>query len=602
MSNNAALNLIAENITKGGPSDRITAAELRAVLQLLAKQLSETIAYSAAIPFSRAVSYMGTKVVDSNIVFTINETDKTPGFGTLIRLIGNGVNTPDFSNFTADANSPEFDNTEDAVNLCFFFYDGVDFVYSITQTAGTSSVPEPDITAPTLVSAIITDAEKNKVALTYNEAINSGVGLSHTDFTLTNGKTATAIEIAGSVIKVTANSNWANGDVVAITGGAGKIRDLAGNAAANLSSQAVTNNIAGGVTQLTAPTLALNVIGDTELQAVWDNVSNEDGYTVEIATDAGFTTNLQTASKGANVTSHNFTGLTAGTLYYGRVKAEGSGSYSDSNYGTDSESTSGGGGGYDADAATYFATDTGLTSGEKTAINTAFVDLKNASLFEEGAVFSDVVFFMCFLGDTVAKRTRNAKTPGAAYTIQGTPTFDATGIKFNGTSYIRTGITSTTIPNDDQSIFCYANNQQAGIGNGNGYAFGNYDGTGSNGIAVSYRDNAGDAYFFGGSVSVAYGGGLANGLVEVLARPNTHMVTFAKAASDNTDINIGANGGSDGNVTSTAEWCIGSLMHNAAFANEGGLALYVHIKRGLSDADRAAVKTILNTLKTALGR
>jgi len=60
----------------------------------------------------------------------------------------------------------------------------------------------------------------------------------------------------------------------------------------------------------------------TSLTLTWvDNSLNETGFTVEIATDNGFTKNLQTITVGANGTSWSFTGLTPRTKYYLRVAA-----------------------------------------------------------------------------------------------------------------------------------------------------------------------------------------------------------------------------------------------------------------------------------------
>ena len=52
-----------------------------------------------------------------------------------------------------------------------------------------------------------------------------------------------------------------------------------------------------------------------------DNSNNETGFTVQIATDIGFTNILQTVTTLANVTTLDFTGLTPGTTYYFQVAA-----------------------------------------------------------------------------------------------------------------------------------------------------------------------------------------------------------------------------------------------------------------------------------------
>jgi len=105
------------------------------------------------------------------------------------------------------------------------------------------------------------------------------------------------------------------------------------------SSHAGESTGGGGSTALATPTLTLTAAGSSQIDASWTNVDNEDGYTIELHSNPGFTGLISSASKGADVTTHPFTGLTPGTTYYGRVKAEGSGSYSDSAFGTDSETT-----------------------------------------------------------------------------------------------------------------------------------------------------------------------------------------------------------------------------------------------------------------------
>jgi hypothetical protein len=68
--------------------------------------------------------------------------------------------------------------------------------------------------------------------------------------------------------------------------------------------------------------LAATTITGTSLRLTWlDNSNNETGFTVQRATDAGFTKNLVTASVGAGVTFLDVTGLKRNTTYYFRVQA-----------------------------------------------------------------------------------------------------------------------------------------------------------------------------------------------------------------------------------------------------------------------------------------
>ena len=93
------------------------------------------------------------------------------------------------------------------------------------------------------------------------------------------------------------------------------------------------------ITALSTPTLTATVISDTQIDLSWTNVSNEDGYTLERSTASDFSANLVSVSKGANVTTHSATGLASGTHYWFRVRAEGSGRYSDSGWGSDDATT-----------------------------------------------------------------------------------------------------------------------------------------------------------------------------------------------------------------------------------------------------------------------
>lgn len=101
-----------------------------------------------------------------------------------------------------------------------------------------------------------------------------------------------------------------------------------------------TDGTVSACTALSTPTLTATP-GDTEIDLSWTNVANEDGYTLDRSTASDFSANLVSVSKGAGVTTHTATGLTNGVTYYFRVKAEGSGRYSDSGYGTDDATPAG---------------------------------------------------------------------------------------------------------------------------------------------------------------------------------------------------------------------------------------------------------------------
>jgi hypothetical protein len=142
--------------------------------------------------------------------------------------------------------------------------------------------------------------------------------------------------VAGTTLTLPGDSdhvNWAEG--------AGQTTLLRGiwTGSAYIWSSNVAGAAVSSGTALSTPVLTMTPVGDTELAMSWTNVNDEDGYTVELYSDAGYTSLVDTATKAADVTTHSFTGLTADTLYYGRVKAEGTTPFSDSSWGTDSATT-----------------------------------------------------------------------------------------------------------------------------------------------------------------------------------------------------------------------------------------------------------------------
>ncbi len=111
-------------------------------------------------------------------------------------------------------------------------------------------------------------------------------------------------------------------------------------AAASTSGSFTTNGTYTAIAALSTPTLTATVVSDTQIDLSWTNVANEDaspGYTIERSLNGSTWSALTT--KAANVTTHSDTGLATNTRYYYRVKAEGSGRYSDSGWGTDDDTT-----------------------------------------------------------------------------------------------------------------------------------------------------------------------------------------------------------------------------------------------------------------------
>lgn len=152
-------------------------------------------------------------------------------------------------------------------------------VDAISSQAVTNNIAAPDAVAPVLQTATVENANPNKIILTYNEDLLTSPLPATSDFSVSGGKTVSSVSIVGPVVTLTVDSNYSAGNTITVsyTGGTNKIKDLSGNLAANLSSQAVTNNVAA-----TAQIVA------------WENLVN--------ATDSGGFINYQSSVSGGRGT------------------------------------------------------------------------------------------------------------------------------------------------------------------------------------------------------------------------------------------------------------------------------------------------------------
>jgi subtilisin family serine protease len=76
--------------------------------------------------------------------------------------------------------------------------------------------------------------------------------------------------------------------------------------------------------------LSANPVSQTQINLAWtDNAGNEDGFKIERCQGAGCANFGQIATVGANVTTYNNTGLSSGTTYSYRVRANNAGGDSD---------------------------------------------------------------------------------------------------------------------------------------------------------------------------------------------------------------------------------------------------------------------------------
>jgi uncharacterized repeat protein (TIGR02059 family) len=120
---------------------------------------------------------------------------------------------------------------------------------AVTARAVTNSTPASDTTAPTLSAAAVNGAT---LTLTYNEALNTTAPATSAYSVVGAGgvtQTPTAVSIVGTVVTLTLGTPAVAGNTVTASytvPGSNPIRDVAGNSAAALSAQAVTNNTAPG--------------------------------------------------------------------------------------------------------------------------------------------------------------------------------------------------------------------------------------------------------------------------------------------------------------------------------------------------------------------
>jgi len=86
-------------------------------------------------------------------------------------------------------------------------------------------------------------------------------------------------------------------------------------------------------TNLSVPSGVSVIIKDkTTLTVSWNAVPGANGYTIQYATDAGFTSPATCTVWGGTSSSYNLTGLATGTPYFVKVKANGGDVFSDSVY------------------------------------------------------------------------------------------------------------------------------------------------------------------------------------------------------------------------------------------------------------------------------
>ena len=183
--------------------------------------------------------YYGTTTQTGDITFSLDATPNINKNGR-IQVIDIDANVDGTLTVPVDwvnSNGILFENSKNNVIYLDYINGKVKYNISIQDIA--------DIVAPTLVSSVVQNHSPSDIILTYNEALTDSSVPDNADFVLNLSKTVTGVSILDSVVTITVNSPYENGDLptISYTGGTNKIKDLAGNNADNLVNQVITNNV-----------------------------------------------------------------------------------------------------------------------------------------------------------------------------------------------------------------------------------------------------------------------------------------------------------------------------------------------------------------------
>lgn len=208
-------------------------------------QYPKLISSTTAIPFDNAVTYIGPKTITGPTTFTKVTTAAQPGYRAILRVTADGANVPDMSAFKKIVGN--YDNSEGAINLLWFTYDGTDYVVEIYQPVAISG-GGGDTTAPTVSGIVAVDSH----------TINVGFSESTSGFTgFTFKRNGSAMTITGhsfpapATIQYTVSNTMLNTDTLTADYTPGDIVDASSNPLASFTNHSITNSIGGAA----APTV-----------------------------------------------------------------------------------------------------------------------------------------------------------------------------------------------------------------------------------------------------------------------------------------------------------------------------------------------------------
>lgn len=158
-----------------------------------------------------------------------------------------------------------------------------------------NNVAAVDSTAPSFVSAQVSNATPTIIAVTMSEAL-SGAAPAASAFTVSGGKTVSSVSITGAVISLTCSAAYAQGDTITVAytkPGVNQLKDAANNETASFGPSAVTNSVSVSATVPAAPTIGVAVAGDGYIDVAFTR--NSDGGSAVLDSTATLSTG-QTAT------------------------------------------------------------------------------------------------------------------------------------------------------------------------------------------------------------------------------------------------------------------------------------------------------------------
>lgn len=212
----------------------------------------------ASIPFGSVVPLSGSVVMARQAVtgpITFSPVGAVSGGSCVAELVANGVNIPDCSAFEEHSSSSGWVNTAGYTNLLQFFTIGARCYFSASQPV---KQVVTDLTAPTVVSAVVANATPAKLTTLFSEALAAGFVPAASSFAV-SGHAVTAVEISGSTATLTVSA-FVGGEAASVLSytqpASNGLRDAAGNLVASFSGRAITNNVA-----VVTPATAIAVTG-----------------------------------------------------------------------------------------------------------------------------------------------------------------------------------------------------------------------------------------------------------------------------------------------------------------------------------------------------